>query len=160
MQLRGSDSIDADADPLAYSWALLTVPEGSAAALSDVSVADPSFVADLPGTYVAQLIVNDGRADSPPDTAAITVHHVNRRPAARWRGSVREHRCHRAVERTESLDPDGDSLTFAWVMTSAPADSTAALSNPASAAPQFVPDQPGNYVLALTVSDGRATQRR
>src|SRR5439155_11223744 len=32
----------------------------------------PTFVPDLAGTYVVQLIVNDGALDSAPDTAAIT----------------------------------------------------------------------------------------
>src|SRR5262249_41560340 len=32
-----------------------------------------SFTADLPGTFVVQLIVNDGTVNSAPDTAMITV---------------------------------------------------------------------------------------
>src|SRR5262249_5474608 len=33
----------------------------------------PTFLADQSGTYIAQLIVNDGTVDSDPDTTTITV---------------------------------------------------------------------------------------
>ena len=36
------------------------------------TTATPSFTPDLAGTYVIQLVVNDGFADSTPDTATIT----------------------------------------------------------------------------------------
>src|SRR6185503_8188805 len=38
---------------------------------------------------------------------------------------------------------------------SAPAASAAAFSDPAAAAPAFIPDVAGSYLLSVTVSDGR-----
>ena len=38
----------------------------------DPTAVNPSFVADVEGSYTATLIVNDGALDSGPDTVAIT----------------------------------------------------------------------------------------
>jgi len=73
MQLDGSASSDPDGDSLTFSWSLASLPGGSAAVLSDASSATPTFVADVPGSYVAQLIVNDGQIDSAPGTVTIKV---------------------------------------------------------------------------------------
>ena len=47
------------------------MPAGSTADLSDPAAVNPSFVIDIPGTYVAQLIVNDGMLNSDPVTVSI-----------------------------------------------------------------------------------------
>ncbi|HLH37830.1 MAG TPA: PKD domain-containing protein, partial [Bryobacteraceae bacterium] len=64
--LNGSLSADADGDPLTYSWSLVAKPAGSTAVISNVHVVSPTFVADQPGSYIAQLVVNDGTSDSAP----------------------------------------------------------------------------------------------
>ncbi len=64
---------DAETATLTYSWSLLKVPVGSTATLSAPDAVIPAFVADLPGTYVAQLIVSDGVLSSAPATVTITV---------------------------------------------------------------------------------------
>jgi hypothetical protein len=69
--LDGTASRDADGNTLAWKWALMTRPTGSAAALSDLTSARPSLLVDTAGEYVAQLIVNDGKVDSPPATVMI-----------------------------------------------------------------------------------------
>ena len=58
---------------MTYRWSLLSKPAGSSAALNDPNIGTPSFVADLSGDYVAQLVVNDGTVDSVPDTVSIEV---------------------------------------------------------------------------------------
>src|SRR5204862_5696068 len=78
--LDGSGSIDVDGDALTYAWSLVTVPSGSAAALSDPAAEAPPFIADKQGTYVAQLIVSDPSAASTPDTVTITT--LNSAPVA------------------------------------------------------------------------------
>ena len=67
--LDGSASFDADSNPLTYRWAILSRPAGSAAALTGATTIVPSFVPDVAGPYIVQLIVNDGITDSVPVTA-------------------------------------------------------------------------------------------
>lgn len=73
VQLTGSGSSDVDGNPLTYFWSFTAVPTGSTSTLSSESIVTPTFISDLPGTYVAQLIVNDNDLDSDPDTVTITV---------------------------------------------------------------------------------------
>ncbi len=72
VMLDGTSSMDPDGDILGFAWTL-SAPMGSAAALSDAMVAMPTFVADVAGTYEAQLVVNDGLEDSAPDSVTIMV---------------------------------------------------------------------------------------
>jgi hypothetical protein len=73
VQLNGSGSHDVDNNPLTYFWSFTSKPEGSTATLSNETTLTPTFTPDLAGTYVLQLIVNDGQLDSDPDTVTITV---------------------------------------------------------------------------------------
>lgn len=70
--LDGSGSTDVDGDTLSYRWSLTSTPAGSTATLSNSTAVMPTFTIDLPGTYIAQLIVNDGRTDSAPDVVNVS----------------------------------------------------------------------------------------
>ncbi|MBU0992356.1 MAG: PASTA domain-containing protein [Proteobacteria bacterium] len=70
--LDGMGSSDPDGDDLSFSWAILSGPEGHTAELDDPTAVDPCLTPDLPGPYVAQLIVTDSRhLESEPDTVVI-----------------------------------------------------------------------------------------
>ena len=69
---------DDDGDALTYQWSLLNRPAGSTATLNDAAAATPTFIADLVGVYIAQLIVDDGQLASVPDTVTVTA--VNQAP--------------------------------------------------------------------------------
>ena len=69
--LNGSGSTDANDDPLAYSWSMVTQPEGSTAAIQNSNSVNASFVPDVPGTYVVSLVVNDGTEDSDPSNVSV-----------------------------------------------------------------------------------------
>jgi RHS repeat-associated protein len=71
--LDGSGSSDVNGDALTYSWAVVSLPGGSASALNNPTSVDPTFLPDLPGPYTIQLIVNDGQTDSGTDTVDIHV---------------------------------------------------------------------------------------
>jgi hypothetical protein len=71
--LSGDQSSDADGDTLGYSWSLSTLPNGSVAILSSDTDVAPSFVADVVGTYVISLIVNDAEVNSESDSVEIVV---------------------------------------------------------------------------------------
>jgi hypothetical protein len=72
VQLNGSSSRDPDGDALNFEWTLLSKPSGSAAALDDPTSSLPRFVADQPGAYEVQLVVDDGDSESAPDRVRIT----------------------------------------------------------------------------------------
>lgn len=71
IQLDGSNSSDPDLDPLTFQWSLASAPTGSAAILAGDTSATPTFSPDLPGTYVVELVVNDGFTDSVADSMQI-----------------------------------------------------------------------------------------
>lgn len=54
-----------------------------------------------------------------------------------------------------STDPDGDPLSFRWLLRMRPAGSAAQLDTPTAVMPQFVADIDGRYEIDLVVSDGR-----
>jgi hypothetical protein len=152
VELSGAGSSDADQDALAYRWSL-TAPPGSATVLSSLTGATTGFAPDVRGVYVVQLVVNDGSVDSEADTVAIST--VNSRPTSDA-GANREVSAGSRVDLNGggSSDPDGDALSFAWSLISAPPDSGAALVGAETPTPYFVADVPGLFVAQLVVSDG------
>jgi len=72
VNLDGSGSSDPEMSPLTYSWSFTSKPDGSSATLSDPNIVNPTFVADLAGNYVLDLVVNDGNENSPPDSVKVT----------------------------------------------------------------------------------------
>jgi len=153
VQLNGSASTDVDGDPLTYKWSLITVPAGSTATLSSTTIVNPTFTADKPGTYVAQLIVNDGTVDSAPAMVTITTNAPNA-PTANA-GPNQTVRPNTVVTLNGSgTDPQNLPLTFQWSLITKPAGSTAALSSATIANPTFTADLPGDYVAQLIVNNG------
>ena len=151
----GSGSSDADGDSLSYQWSLTTVASGSNAALSDGAVASPSFTADLDGTYIAQLIVNDGTVSSAADTVTIVASTANSAPIANA-GADQSVATNTVVnlDGSGSTDADGDSLSYQWSLTTVASGSNAALSDGAVASPSFTADLDGSYIAQLIVNDG------
>lgn len=70
--LDGSASSDADGDAIGYKWSMQSQPVGSTSFLSTATEFNPSFVADVDGSYTVSLVVNDGTLDSPADTVVVT----------------------------------------------------------------------------------------
>ena len=116
--------------------------------------AGPSFIVDRPGTFVVQLIVNDGTVNSAPDTVAIDT--TNSAPVANAGPDQLTARVAATVTLDGSLSSDADehALTYSWSLTVKPAGSAAVLSDATAAAPTFTPDLAGDYVAQLIVNDG------
>jgi formylglycine-generating enzyme required for sulfatase activity len=70
--LDGSGSTDANGDTLTYSWVFISTPSGSSATLSFSNIVNPSFSADIDGSYILSLFVNDGNVNSAADTVTVT----------------------------------------------------------------------------------------
>ena len=154
--LDGSASSDANSDPLTYAWTLTSKPSGSTAVLSSTTSVKPTFTANLAGTYVASLTVNDGKVNSTTVTVSITAAVANVAPVANA-GAVQNVVAGSVVtlDGSTSSDANSDPLTYAWTLTSKPASSTAVLSSSTSAKPTFTADVAGIYVASLAVNDGK-----
>ena len=154
--LNGAGSTDANGDPLTYAWTLTSRPTGSTAALTGATTAAPSFTADLAGTYVASLVVNDGKVNSASASVTVTAAVANAAPVAS--AGTNQNVVAGAVvtlDGTGSTDANGDTLTYAWTLTSRPTGSAAALTGPATARPTFTADRAGTFVASLVVNDGK-----
>nr|WP_315475662.1 PKD domain-containing protein [uncultured Undibacterium sp.] len=160
VKLSGKDSSDPNGDPLTYKWTMTSKPTDSAVTLTNSNVVDITFTADKPGTFVATLVVNDGKLDSEASTVSITAtaRADNATPVAKA-GAAQSVVVGDTVQLNakDSSDADGDALTYQWTIKSLPIGSDAAINSPTEIAPKFVADKPGDYLLSLVVSDFQAS---
>jgi hypothetical protein len=152
--LNGSNSSDADGDPLTFQWTMVSQPDGSKATLPLDNTAFPTFVADVHGTYRAQLVVKDPWSASTPVTMEVTFDNIAPVAKAGSPQAVTQIDTTVTLDGSGSYDANGDLLTYAWSITAKPPESLATLNNANSARPFFVADKHGTYVAQLTVSDG------
>ncbi len=71
--LDGSKSSDVNNDQLTYAWTFSTKPVGSSITLTNPTSSKPTFTADSAGSYVVNLVVNDGKVNSNTDSIEIVV---------------------------------------------------------------------------------------
>ena len=154
--LDGTASTDADLDGLSYTWSLISKPSSSNAALSSTTSPKPTFTPDVAGTYVASLVVSDGKDRSPTAVVTVIASSANSAPVANA-GSAQSVSTAAVVtlNGTGSTDANGDTLTYRWTLTSKPTSSTAALSSATVASPTFTADLAGSYVASLVVNDSK-----
>jgi hypothetical protein len=157
--LTGAGSTDANYDTLTYIWSFASKPTSSVAALSSTSALSPTFTADLAGTYVVNLIVNDGKVNSSNVSAVtVTASALNSAPVAN--AGVNQTVARAAtvtLTGVGSTDANGDTLTYLWALTTKPTSSTASLSSATVVSPTFVADLAGIYVASLIVNDGKVS---
>lgn len=153
VQLDGTGSTSARGDTLSYQWSIVSLPSGSAAALSGSSVPRPTFVADVNGTYQFQLVVTDSNhVASSPTTVNIATEGnsvapvVN--PGVYPTASVGTPVNLDASQTTEVV---GDPLLFEWQFVLVPNGSQATFAQGGSPTNSFTPDLPGQYYIQLTV---------
>jgi hypothetical protein len=156
VQLDGGASFDANSDSITYSWSLTDSPTFSTAVLSDSSVVDPTFVANVAGSYVAQLIVTDVHGSGSTDTVEIfaTAASSNILPVADAgadQTTVPDEFV--VLDGSASFDGNNDPLVFHWLLIEIPAASAASVSDPGAEYPIFFADVSGRYVAQLVVSD-------
>ena len=152
--LNGSASSDPDGDPLTYSWSFVTRPAGSDAVLAKATTVSPTFTLDLVGDYVVQLVVNDGRVNSAPDSVIVSTGNVAPVADAGPNQGGLLPGATVILDGSGSFDANGDVITYSWTFLSQPAGSTATLAGPTTVSPTFTVDRDGTYVVQLIVNDG------
>lgn len=157
--LNGTGSVDPDGDLITYRWSIVSRPVGSTANLVGSDTPRPSLTPDVSGNYVLSLVTSDGSLSSEMSYVTVASGAANVPPTAVATGPARVVLIGTRVtlDASASIDPNGDLLRYAWRLISAPDTSRAVLGFENTARPEFVPDVPGDYIVGLTVSDGRAT---
>jgi hypothetical protein len=145
--LDGSKSTDVDGDPITYMWSFVSMPAGSHALLFNVRTVSPQFIADVAGQYIIQLVVNDGKVDSPAVTVTVTTAAT---PPVANAGPNQTVTLGTLVQLngSGSTDVNGKPLTYLWSFNSIPSGSSATLSNPTIVNPTFTADRPGTYLFS------------
>jgi len=160
--LDGTGSYDPDENyPLTYEWEITSTPSGSAAVPSalDSSESTFSFTVDLSGEYTIQLVVTDslGMASEP---YVVVVSTSNSMPVADAgpNQALSKEGTTVQLDGSQSFDPDGDLITYAWSITSKPPYSVATLNDPTAVNSTFVADSLGTYVIELIVTDDKGSE--
>ena len=146
---------------ISYRWAITDQPNSSDAQLTSTTSPNPTITPDVAGIYRVSLVVNDGTQDSTPATASFTADppsDANTPPVAdagpdRTVGLGTPV----ALNAAQSMDADGDPLTFSWEFISTPGASAVETLEASTVLASFTPDYPGDYIIRLTVNDGQAT---
>jgi hypothetical protein len=158
--LDGTNSSDPDGDSLTYNWTIDSEPTDATASLDDPTSSEPTFTPGVSGTWVFELEVVDPEGETDTDMVVVEVVQVNPNdPPVAEAGDPQtvEVGTQVTLDGSASSDPNGDTLSFQWAIDSSPADSTAALSDADQSTAILTPDVAGEYVLSLTVGDGRDT---
>lgn len=148
---------------LTHQWHFSLVPADSTLTDGDIygqGTVAPSFIPDVPGSYILQLRVTDGACESTPDYVTVQVSNGNGQPVAEAGASQLLTPCaptEVTLDGTGSFDPDGQELSYEWTLTSVPNGSgvvDALIDGRFSATPTFNWDVAGVYTLQLRVGDG------
>ncbi|CED61263.1 PKD domain protein [Moritella viscosa] len=157
VKLDGTSSVDEDNDLITYQWNFESKPQISQATLINSNNALSEFTADAIGTYIINLIVNDGKANSRPNQVRIVVASsgTNSPPTLNLSSDQKLNLINTAHLNANARDADKDKLFYLWQIIEQPTDSNPVLNDEGTSI-RFKTDIAGDYVVKLTVSDGLA----
>ncbi|GEM_PF-788822 len=155
VSLEGSGT-DPEGDPLEHHWELTARPSGSSASIQDPSSWATSIIPDLPGPYMAELVVRDVCGSEIREAVNFNAEICDEPPLANFQCSspvsVGEKQCYEA----QGTDPDGDPIVgYAWSLMVKPQGSRSEMNPKHEKRSCFVPDKPGIYLVRLKVASRR-----
>lgn len=156
IRLDGSKSHDPDRlDRLSYRWSVLSAPENSQPVVSKASAKRASFSSNIDGVYDVQLAVTDQHGAQDEVVHQFIVQSENQVPIAVL-GSDKVVNLSETVSLScvSCFDPEGEQLSYEWLLLGAPQSSAAHIVSSQSAVTEFTPDVEGEYLVAVRVSDG------
>jgi hypothetical protein len=163
IQVDGTGSQDPEGEALTFAWSFVEAPAGSEAEYNDPTLARPSFVPDLPGTYVVGLLIDAGGRTATATgrvevgvcgSRAPVVGSIEADPAEPASGDT--------VQLTAEISDEDNTdescaldqvLGLRWELREKPSASDTELNDPTLRNPTFRADAPGEYVIDLTVTD-------
>ncbi len=150
VSLSGS-AADPDGDPIvSWQWSVDTAPAGSVAQPDDPTSAATTFTPDVDGEYMLSLTASDGVDVSEPDTVAVNVAD-NQPPEATPTATPVEGDAPLLVDfNANATDLDGDEISYVWDF----GDPSSIDNTNTEPNPSHTYNDPGTYVVWLTVSDG------
>ncbi len=150
--LDGSASNDPVGLPLSFSWSFQTKPTNSLAIFDEPESATPTFIADLDGSYLLSLVVNNGFVDSEEDVVTVI---ATTAPVANAGVDQSVSTAETvSLDGSASRDAKGADLFYAWTLKSIPDGSSSTLLNPLTSNPSFLADKEGRYEVGLVVNNG------
>ncbi|MGW8317431.1 MAG: PKD domain-containing protein, partial [Bacteroidales bacterium] len=120
--LTGLASTSPGVDSLAYLWKVEDLPDGSQFMLTDSTSMEITVTPDIPGNYVFSLVVSDSTHTSEADRVTVR----GSLPPVAVAGNdtvVSMDEMYVRIDGAGSYDPDGDPLSYAWVLLDAPPES-------------------------------------
>lgn len=156
--LSSEGSYGAHEQLISYHWEIINKPSDSNATLELTANATAYFVPDLTGLYEIQMTVeNVEDALQANKVLTVQVDDVveNSAPIAKVNYDLRNYTVGETVKfsATESSDPDGNELTYQWLLLNKPQSSESQLVGADSEFAEFIADVTGEYKVRLTVND-------
>jgi hypothetical protein len=163
VQVSGANSVAPLGGSLTFQWAFASQPAGSQADFNDPNLVNPSFLADVSGTYEIILVVTEGQLSSAPVRATIEASPCGEQvPTVDSMGTDPEFPAtgDRVTLLATATDGDnseecalGQRLSFEWTITDRPSGSTATLDDRRILSPTLLADVSGKYTVTLEVRD-------
>lgn len=156
VQLNGGASVDPEGEDLSYNWTLSS-PGGSSAELNDLTAVDPSFEADVQGTFRAELVVSDGALEA-SCSVRVDAGDVGNLPPSADAGSDEAYSLGETVtlDGSGTSDPEGDPLSVTWQFVNQPTGSALGggdIQNADTLNASFTPDKAGTWLVQIAVCD-------
>jgi hypothetical protein len=147
-------AVDAEADPITYSWSVSTQPTGANAVIASPNAATTSVTAlTTAGAYVFRLTVKDPTHTLTRDIN-FNVYPGNQPPDPSCTAKTLTLPASSTTLSVGVRDLENDPLIYSWTIVSQPAGASASLSAPTAAScPVSNLTVAGNYLFRVAVSD-------